>query len=68
MQTKTFYYARVSSNSQNLARQIEAFKADGADDCNIITEKHLNLSRPALDCRLWSHRFMIKYDITQKRQ
>ena len=39
MASKTFYYARVSSTSQNLARQIEAFKADGADEHDIITEK-----------------------------
>jgi DNA invertase Pin-like site-specific DNA recombinase len=49
MQTKTFYYARVSSNSQNLARQIEAFKADGANDRDIITEKQSckNMNHPA---------------------
>lgn len=39
MAAKTYYYARVSSASQNLARQIEAFKADGADEHDIITEK-----------------------------
>ncbi len=39
MASKTYYYARVSSTSQNLARQIEAFKTDGADDYDIITEK-----------------------------
>ncbi len=39
MTSKTFYYARVSSASQNLSRQIEAFKADGADERDIITEK-----------------------------
>ena len=31
--------ARVSSVSQNLDRQIEAFKKDGADERDIITEK-----------------------------
>lgn len=36
---KTFYYARINYISQNLAQQIEAFKADGADDRDIITEK-----------------------------
>lgn len=36
---RTFYYARVSSTSQNLARQIAAFKKDGADEHDIITEK-----------------------------
>lgn len=39
MAAKTYYYARVSSASQNLARQIEAFHKDGADDHDIITEK-----------------------------
>lgn len=39
MAAKTYYYARVSSASQNLARQIEAFHNDGADDHDIITEK-----------------------------
>lgn len=39
MEERTYYYARVSSASQNLARQLEAFKADGADERNIITEK-----------------------------
>ena len=39
MAAKTYYYARVSSASQNLARQIEAFHNDGADNHDIITEK-----------------------------
>lgn len=39
MTNKTFYYARVSSKGQNLDRQIEKFKALGADDRDIITEK-----------------------------
>lgn len=49
MESKTFYYARVSSDSQNLSRQIEAFKADGADDRDIITEKRSgkDMDRPA---------------------
>ena len=36
---KEWYYGRVSSNSQSLARQIEKFKEMGADERNIITEK-----------------------------
>lgn len=39
MASKTFYYARVSSRDQNLDRQIQAFKAMGADDRDIITDK-----------------------------
>lgn len=39
MESKDFYYARVSSRSQNLIRQIEKFKSLGAEDRNIITEK-----------------------------
>lgn len=39
MISKTFYYARVSSTSQNLSRQLEAFRKDGADEHDIITEK-----------------------------
>ena len=49
MAARTYYYARVSSNSQNLARQIEQFKADGADERNIIQEKESgkSMERPA---------------------
>ncbi len=45
---KTFYYARVSTQDQNLARQLEAFHALGADDREIITDKESgeNLDRP----------------------
>lgn len=39
MESRTFYYARVSSTDQNLSRQIAAFKAMGADDRDIITDK-----------------------------
>ncbi len=48
MAAKTYYYARVSSSSQNLSRQIEAFKNDGADEHDIITEKKSgkNFDRP----------------------
>ena len=48
MASKTYYYARVSSTSQNLSRQIEAFRQDGADDHDIITEKRSgkDLDRP----------------------
>lgn len=48
MDKRTYYYARVSSKSQNLARQIEAFKKDGANDHDIITEQQSgkNMDRP----------------------
>ena len=39
METRTYYYARVSSKEQNLDRQIEAFKVLGADERDIITDK-----------------------------
>ncbi len=39
METRTYYYARVSSKEQNLDRQIEAFKALGAKERDIITDK-----------------------------
>jgi len=37
--SKVFYYARVSTREQNLDRQIEAFKAMGAIDRDIIVDK-----------------------------
>lgn len=37
--SKTFFYARVSSREQNPDRQIAAFKALGADDRDIILDK-----------------------------
>lgn len=39
MDSRTFYYARVSSKNQNLDRQLAAFKALGANDRDIITDK-----------------------------
>ena len=39
MERKTFYYARVSSASQHLDRQLECFYALGATDRDIITDK-----------------------------
>ena len=39
MDSRTYYYARVSSKEQNLDRQIAAFKALGAADREIITDK-----------------------------
>ena len=39
MDSRTYYYARVSSKEQNLDRQIAAFKALGASDREIITDK-----------------------------
>ena len=39
MESKIFYYARVSSKEQNLDRQIDAFKKLGADDREIICDK-----------------------------
>lgn len=39
MESRTFYYARVSSKDQNLDRQLAAFKALGASERDIITDK-----------------------------
>ena len=39
MDNRTYYYARVSSKEQNLDRQIAAFRALGAPDREIITDK-----------------------------
>lgn len=48
VENRHYYYARVSSTGQNLARQIEAFKADGANDRDIVTDKQSgkDLDRP----------------------
>ena len=39
MDSRTYYYARVSSKEQNLDRQIAAFKSLGAQEREIITDK-----------------------------
>lgn len=39
MDSRTYYYARVSSKEQNLDRQIAAFQALGAQEREIITDK-----------------------------
>lgn len=39
MESRTFYYARVSSREQNLDRQIAAFTALGAQERDIVTDK-----------------------------
>lgn len=39
MESRTFYYARVSSREQHLDRQIAAFYAIGAQEREIITDK-----------------------------
>ena len=39
MESHTYYYARVSSKEQKLDRQIAAFKALGAQEREIITDK-----------------------------
>jgi DNA invertase Pin-like site-specific DNA recombinase len=47
MESKTFFYARVSSKEQNLDRQLEAFQKLGARERDIITDKESgkNLNR-----------------------
>ena len=39
MDSRTYYYARVSSRDQNLDRQVSAFLALGATERDIITDK-----------------------------
>ena len=39
LNSRTYYYARVSTTEQNLDRQLEVFKSLGADDRDIITDK-----------------------------
>lgn len=39
MENRTYYYARVSSKDQHLARQLAAFTAMGAAERDIITDK-----------------------------
>lgn len=48
MENRTCYYSRVSSKEQNPDRQIAAFKALGATDRDIITDKESgnDLERP----------------------
>ena len=48
MESRTYYYARVSSKEQNLDRQLAAFRALGASERDIITDKQSgkDLDRP----------------------
>ncbi len=48
MESRTYYYARVSSKEQNLDRQLAAFAALGASEREIITDKQSgkDLNRP----------------------
>ena len=48
MDTRVYYYARVSTKEQNLDRQIAAFVAMGAEEREIITDKESgkSLDRP----------------------
>lgn len=39
MESRTYYYARVSSREQNLDRQIAVFTAMGASERDIVTDK-----------------------------
>lgn len=38
-ESRTYYYARVSSKEQNLDRQLAAFASLGASEREIITDK-----------------------------
>ncbi|MBQ8861766.1 MAG: recombinase family protein [Clostridia bacterium] len=48
MESRTYYYARVSSKEQNLDRQIEAFEALGATERDIVKDRDSgkDLERP----------------------
>ena len=48
MNSKTYYYARVSTTEQNLDRQVDIFHSLGAEDRDIITDKQSgkDLNRP----------------------
>lgn len=48
MESRNWYYARVSTSGQNLDRQLEAFYKDGAQEREIITDKQSgkDLDRP----------------------
>ena len=39
MDSRTYYYARVSSKEQNLDRQLDVFASLGASEREIITDK-----------------------------
>ena len=39
MENRIYYYARVSTKEQNLDRQLATFKALGASERDIITDK-----------------------------
>ena len=56
---RTFYYARVSSFEQNLARQLESFAKLGAEEREIATDKE---SRKRLDCPEYVHSFSLRND------
>lgn len=48
MESRTYYYARVSSKEQNLDRQIAAFEALGATERDIVKDRDSgkDLERP----------------------
>ena len=48
MNSKTYYYARVSTTEQNLDRQLDIFRSLGAEDRDIIADKQSgkDLDRP----------------------
>ena len=48
MENRVYYYARVSSKEQNLDRQLDSFRALGASERDIITDKQSgkSLDRP----------------------
>ena len=61
-ETKTYYYARVSTNEQSLDRQLETFRQLGAEEKYIFTDKQ---SRKNLE-RTTFYKFVNKYEQENK--
>ncbi len=47
MDSRTYYYARVSTKGQNLDRQLSAFRSLGAQEREIITDKESGKDFPS---------------------
>lgn len=63
MDSRTFYYARVSSREQNLDRQINAFKALGADERDIIADKESGKDLDRIGYQALKHNMLRRGDV-----